>query len=76
MTQLADEVRARRDLPPPEMRRFIREQARVSLRRAATELNVAHTTFARWEAGTAQPRGAHAIAYARLLADLQQAIAS
>lgn len=76
MTQLADEVRARRDLPPPEMRRFIRKQAGVSLRRAAAEIPVAHTTFARWESGDSQPRADHAVAYARLLTDLQTAIAS
>jgi DNA-binding transcriptional regulator YiaG len=76
MSPLAEEVRARRALPPPAMRRFIREQAKVSQRRAAAEMSVAHTTFARWESGEAEPRSDHAIAYEQLLRDLQAVISS
>lgn len=47
---LADEVRLTR-LPPPSVRRAIRESARVSLRRFGKALQVSHGSVAYYERG-------------------------
>jgi DNA-binding XRE family transcriptional regulator len=65
-------VRASR-LPPPSVRQRIRRKARVSLRMMGAQLGVTPMTVLRWEHGDAEPRLAHAIAYRRLLDELQDA---
>jgi len=61
--QLITEVRAQRNLPPPTMRRAIRQAAGVSMPRLAGALGVSTPTLHHWETGTRNPRPAHAIAY-------------
>ena len=59
--------RARRTLPPPAIRRHIRESAGVSQRQLAAELGVNASQVNRWEHGGRTPRGRNALAYARAL---------
>lgn len=72
MSDLLSEVRAARSLPNPTLAREIRRNAGVTRQRLADELGVHPITLGRWERGTHHPRGANRLAYARLLADLQQ----
>lgn len=69
---LADRVRAAQ-LPPPETRRQIRCNARVSLAEVAAELQVSPVTVHRWEQGIFEPRRSKAIAYRNLLEALREA---
>jgi len=73
---LTDEVHARRTLPAPAMRRFIRVSARISLQRMADELEVQPSTVLRWEQGKVMPRPPALTRYAALLEALQQELAS
>jgi DNA-binding transcriptional regulator YiaG len=68
--ELLERVRARRRLPPPAERYWIRKRAGVSLRGMAGALGVTHATIRNWEAG-ATPRQ-HRAAYARLLEELDK----
>jgi DNA-binding transcriptional regulator YiaG len=68
---LLAEVRAQRRLPSPALARAIREAAGVTQARIAAELRVCRVTVTRWESGQRRPRGAKALAYAALLADLE-----
>ena len=69
--ELLERLRAKRELPPPEERRRIRQSAGASLRDIAREVGVSHTAVRRWETTRAVPREAR-IAYARLLDELRQ----
>lgn len=60
-------------LPPPEERARIRRQSGASLRDFAAELGVSPVTIGRWESGQFRPRLDQAVAYARLLADVDAA---
>ena len=68
---LIEEVQAWK-LPPPRIRRAIRQAAAVTQVRMATELGVHRVTFARWETGDLEPRGDNRAHYARLLDQLQR----
>jgi transcriptional regulator with XRE-family HTH domain len=77
MSELVAEVKDALSLPPPPVARAIRESAHVTQERMAEELGVHRVTLARWEQdGGRSPRGELRARYARLLRDLQQAIAS
>ena len=76
VTDLIEEMRQVRRLPPPSIARAIRREAGVSQQRVATELGVHRVTIARWELGTRTPRNALRHAYANLLADIQAALAA
>ncbi len=67
MTNLADRLDAVRRLPPPRMRRAIRQDAGVTQQDVAREMGVHRMTIARWEAGSHQPRGARLVDYIRVL---------
>jgi DNA-binding transcriptional regulator YiaG len=67
---LVDRVRAAQ-LPPPSVRERIRLDAGLSLRAIAETLDVDPMSVHRWERGLVRPRLDHAIAYRRLLDDLQ-----
>jgi DNA-binding transcriptional regulator YiaG len=71
-TDLVQEVAEARALPRPALARAIRREAGVSQTRMASELCVHRVTFARWESGASEPRAAHRLAWARLLARLQE----
>jgi len=74
--ELVDEVAARRALPSPDARRFIRVTAGVSLRRMGEALDVQASTVMRWERGQAVPRPDALTRYAALLEQLQRQVAS
>lgn len=67
---LLDEAKARRNLPPCEERRRIRERCGLSVHRVAAHLGVSDSTVANWEAGAQSPRPEHVTAYAALLEEL------
>jgi DNA-binding transcriptional regulator YiaG len=48
---------AKRDLPPPEKRRWLREGANLSIREFAHVLGVSASSVARWETGERNPHG-------------------
>ena len=73
---LIDQVRATRQMPPPEMARAIRIAAGVSQEALANELEVSRLSIIRWEAGTCRPRGERAARYAELMRALQTELAS
>src|SRR5580658_8563102 len=72
MGALLDEVRESLSLPGPDVARQIREAAGVSQARLAAELGVHELTVKRWESGARTPQGDLRLAYARLLAGLDQ----
>jgi|SRR6185437_9821820 len=59
-------AQARRRIPPGAQRRFLREQAGVSLSELAAVVGVSAQTVLRWERGESVPAG-HAAAYADAL---------
>jgi DNA-binding transcriptional regulator YiaG len=75
-THLIGRVRASETIPPPEERRSIRERSRASKAACAKVLGVTPQAFAYWESGERTPRGDSLAEYARLLAELQQAVAA
>jgi transcriptional regulator with XRE-family HTH domain len=70
---LIAEVRARRDLPPPAMRRAIRQRAGLPLSRVADELHVSIQAVSHWELGHREPRPEDLLAYSELLQSLEEA---
>jgi transcriptional regulator with XRE-family HTH domain len=72
MTELVEEVRRARRLPPPPLARAIRETAGVSQQRLADELGVHRVSVARWELGLRRPRGRLLVAYTDLLDALRR----
>jgi transcriptional regulator with XRE-family HTH domain len=72
MTELLEEVRRARRLPPPALARAIREAAGVSQQRVADELGVHRVSVARWELGRRRPRGQLLVAYNDLLDALRR----
>lgn len=73
---LVERVRLRQQLPPPAMRRAIRESAGASQREVAEALQVSRQTLIRWECGARSPRPESAARYASLLLALQRGVAS
>jgi DNA-binding transcriptional regulator YiaG len=73
MSDLIEEVRVSRSLPPPALAREVRRAAGVSRPRMAEALGVHPVSVARWERGSRAPRGARRLKYAALLAELARA---
>lgn len=71
---LAEEVRLSRSLPEHQRARQIREAAGLGVSRIATEVGVSRQTLTLWEAGKRRPRGEARLRYARVLAELENAI--
>lgn len=71
MNNLAELVKARRDLPVPKMRRALREAAGVSQDAIAIAVGVHRMTVNRWESGRCEPTPAHVVAYAAIMRALQ-----
>jgi transcriptional regulator with XRE-family HTH domain len=62
------QARARRRLPEPPLRRYLRERAGLSQHSVAEVVGVEVSTISRWENGTRQPRhGAALDAYLEVL---------
>ncbi|MFI5472945.1 helix-turn-helix domain-containing protein [Streptomyces cacaoi] len=60
-------------LPPPELRRHLREAASLTQAQVAERVGVARETVCAWESGRTTPRGRRREAYATLLASLTKA---
>jgi len=67
MSVLDRKVEAYRSLPPPGVRRALREANGLSQDDIAAELDVSRVAVSRWESGDRMPRGDHLIQYAELL---------
>jgi transcriptional regulator with XRE-family HTH domain len=63
-------VRAHRGLPPPALRRALRESAGLTQSEIGEALGVRRESVSRWEAGLRMPRGDLLIQYAELLESL------
>lgn len=72
LDDLMAKVAARRGLPPPTLRRAIRESAGVSQQDVAAALGCHRETVSRWETGERSPNGELLAAYVRLLAELRE----
>lgn len=69
---LLERARDRRTLPPPAIRRALRQEAGLSLSEVAEALHVSDEAVRHWEAGRRRPRPEHLQAYAQLLRGLQR----
>lgn len=63
---------ARRRLPPPKIRRAIREAVGATQADIADELGIHRETVSRWESGERTPRGEKLVHYVELLDRLQR----
>jgi DNA-binding transcriptional regulator YiaG len=72
---LREQLRARSELPPPEVRRELREAAGISLETIGREIGVTRQAVGHWEAGTRYPRGTYLEAYVEVLRLLREAAA-
>jgi transcriptional regulator with XRE-family HTH domain len=72
VADLLGRVREQRELPPPAVRRAVREAAGVSRAAVGQALGVSRLAIAQWEAGSRYPRPAHLRAYAELLRALMR----
>lgn len=69
---LRAKVAARKGLPPPSLRRAIRENAGVSQQDVADALGCHRETVSRWETGERSPTGDLLAAYVALLGELRE----
>ena len=67
LTVLEAKVSARRDLPPPQVRKALREGAGLSMDDIAEAVGCSRQAVAHWEAGRRYPRAEHLAAYVRVL---------
>ena len=65
--QLAERIAARRDLPPPAVRRALREASGVSRADVAEAVGCTAAAVGHWETGRRQPRPVHLPAYVTVL---------
>lgn len=65
--ELAEQLQARRSIPPQARRAAIRRAAGASLADVAKACGVSKQAVAFWEAGLTFPRGEHLLAYAEVL---------
>lgn len=71
-TELSRKVHAHRTLPPPAMRKALREAAGLTQEDLARALGVRRESVSRYEHSRRRPRGRLLIAYAELLEDLRR----
>ncbi len=64
---LLSKSRRSRDLPPPALRRLLRQRAGLSQEAVAGVLGISRPALTRWELGQRTPRGATLEAYIELL---------
>jgi DNA-binding transcriptional regulator YiaG len=63
MSTLRKILSAKQELPTPEERRRLREEAGFSVRAFANALGVSPSTVARWETGEREPNGPFLFVY-------------
>lgn len=61
-------------LPPPEVRRKLREAVGVTIRDASQEIGVSNVSYAYWERGSRTPKPDHLRAYHAQLSRWQEAV--
>ena len=66
--------RRRRRLPTPDVRRLLRQQARLSQEDIAVAMGVSRAAVVRWERGERTPRQPHYDAYVELLDQLRREV--
>lgn len=64
---LLSRSKLRRELPPPALRRLLRERAGLSQAAIAGVLGISRPAMTRWELGQRTPRGAALARYSELL---------
>ena len=74
LEELTLRVRARRDLPPPEVRRALRRAAGIPMRDVAEIVGVTRQAVALWELGKREPRNKNLETYAEVLRTLRQEV--
>ncbi len=67
MTLLVERLKSRRDLPPPAVRRALREAAGLSQGDIGRAIGASRQAVAHWEAGRRNPRPAPLAAYVEVL---------
>lgn len=67
INELLKDARRRQSLPPPPVRRLLRERAGLSQAEVAAVLGVGRTAVTRWETGARHPRRPSRVAYIELL---------
>lgn len=73
MTQaLVDKMRARQELPPPAVRRTLREAAGLSREDIAREVGCSRQAVLHWESGRCSPRGPLLVAYVDVLKAIRE----
>lgn len=70
---LLEQIRVRRALPGPAVRRELREAAGLTQRDVALVIGVDEATVSRWETGAREPRGQRREGYSALLKRLREA---
>jgi DNA-binding transcriptional regulator YiaG len=72
---VARAIHLRRALPPPSMRRALREANGISAAELARPLKVSRQTVSKWELGRRTPSGPLLEAYVAVLDELQRELA-
>jgi len=67
MTLLVERLKSRRDLPPPAVRRALREAAGLSQGDIARAVGASRQAVAHWEEGRRNPRPVHLSTYVEVL---------
>jgi transcriptional regulator with XRE-family HTH domain len=65
-------IEARRQLPPPSVRRALRLEAGLALADVAEAVGCTRQAVANWESGTSQPRGRNVTSYVAVLSMLRR----
>ena len=71
LDELKELVQARRELPPPGVRRALREGAGITRAQIAATVGVTKAAVAFWEAGQRNPSREHVQAYLQVLEALK-----
>lgn len=71
-TELGRKIRAHRTLPPPAMRKALREAAGLTQEDVAAALHIRRESVSRYEHSKRRPRGRVLVAYAELLEELRR----
>ena len=71
---LTQRLQARRELPPPDVRRTLRRVAGASQTDVAEVVGVTRQAVQLWEAGTRTPRGSNLDAYLEVLRTFRRAM--
>ena len=75
MATMTSKKETARRLPGLEYRRALRIEAQLTLEQVASELAVHRSAVSRWERGLRKPQGRNRVAYASLLAELEEVVA-